>query len=67
MWQHLREAHPSDYHEAKLPGECSLNSTDSTVTASQKPTDTSSSSVSNEQIQITEAFNRTWLLPHSLQ
>ena len=48
MWQHLREAHPSEYHKAKLPGECSLNSTDSTVTAPQKPTDTSSSSVSNK-------------------
>ena len=23
MWQHLREARPSEYHEAKLPGESS--------------------------------------------
>ena len=53
IWQHLREAHPSEYHEAKLPGESSLKSTDSMVTEPEKPTDTSSSSISNKQIQIT--------------
>ena len=62
MWQHLREAHPCTYSEAKSPkGERSLKSTDGDSTAT-KPMDTSESS---KQLQITEAFTRTKPLPHS--
>lgn len=66
MWQHLKEAHPCAYANAKLSGEVTVKSTDSTRGCTSNLTDVSSSGTS-KQIQITEAFTRAQPLPHSSQ
>ena len=65
MWQHLKEAHPGKYFNAKSSGEGTLKSTDITVDLTSNHN--ASSSSTNKQMQITEAFNRMQPLPHSSQ
>ena len=65
MWQHLKEAHPGEYFNAKSSREGTLKSTDITVDLTSNHN--ASSSSTNKQMQITEAFNRMQPLPHSSQ
>ena len=65
MWQHLKVAHPGEYFNAKLSREGTLKSTDITVDLTFNHN--ASSSSTNKQIQIIEAFNRMQPLPHSSQ
>ena len=66
MWQHLKEAHPGEYFNAKSSGEGTSKSTDLTVDLISNSNDVASSST-NKQMQITEAINRMQPLPHSSQ
>ena len=69
MWQHLKEAHPGEYFNAKSSGEGTSKSTDLTSNSTDLTSNSNdfASSSTNKQMQITEAFSRMQPLPHSSQ